>query len=328
MPSLRNFLKDRLSRKLNVFLVCLLISSIIWLLIALSKDYSTVIRFPVDHKGFPENRIVTDPPPRSLYLEVHSHGFELLAYKFFSRKQPITVDMEELRFRDPKKERNAYLPTRELLDKFSRQFPENTRIRDVNPDTLFVSLAPKAKKKVKVLPELDLAFREQFRLAEKVEVSPSKVTLKGPSSVLDTTFSVKTHPLELQDVHKDQRHTVKVNTDSLSEKVEAKPSSVELRIRVNEFTEGKVKVLLQPKKVPEKYKLITYPDSVTVHYLVGLENYEKVKRDMFKATVRFPDDKGMKEKNYLRVKLTEHPSFVDIIRSDPERVEFIIRKRE
>lgn len=326
MLSLGTFFKARLSRKLNVFLVCLFISVIIWLLISLSKSYTTEIRFPVEHSGFPKDRVVTAPLPDELSLEVRSHGFDLLAYKLFSRQNPVKVDLEELRYKDRKKRRKGYLPTSELLDRFSRQFPENTVVRDVSPDTLFVSLAPRKKKKVEVVPEMKLRFREQFRLADEIEVEPPRVTLSGPSNVLDTTATIETRTVELQDLHKDQELEVPLRTDSISKKVEADPTKVSLRIRVNEFTEGKVRIPLNYEKVPEPYTLKTYPDSVTVHYLVAFDNYEKVEASMFEAVTRFPKGEAARDKERLAVELRDQPSFVDIVRFEPERVEFIIRK--
>lgn len=328
MLFLVTFLKARFSRKLNVFLVCLIISVIIWLLISLSKNYSTEVEFPVEHYGFPQDRVLIDPLPQKLTLEVNSHGFELLTYKLFSRKDPVQVDMGKLRYRDRGERRKAYLPTRELLDRLSQQFPDNTRIEDVDPDTLFVSMAPREKKKVKVLPELNVEFREQYRMAEEVEVTPSKVELSGPSTILDTTHTVRTNPLVLKDLHENQEEEVGLLTDSISEKVEAEPSKVRLRIRVNEFTEGKARVPLQYENVPDQFTLKTYPDSVTVHYLVGFENYEKVEREMFEAYVPFPEGQSRKEQERIDIELKDHPSFIDILRLEPERVEFIIRKEE
>ncbi len=326
MLSLGTFLKDRLSRKLNVFLVCLFISTVIWLLISLSKSYTTEIVFPVEHRGLPEDRIVSDPLPEELRLEVHSHGFELLAHKFLARKEPVKVDMSELHYKDPGKRQKAYLPTEELLNKLSRQFPSHTRIKGVQPDTLFVSLTPREKKKVKVIPDLKIQFREQYRLAKQVEVTPSKVTLTGPSTVLDTTYSIPTEKLEIEDLHEDRELQARIRTDSISEKLEADPSKVTLGIKVNEFTEGKVKVALQAKAVPDQYVLKTYPDSVMVHYLVGFQNYEKVEGKMFKAQVPFPE-KNERDQEELPIKMVEKPSFVDIVRFEPKRVEFIIRKK-
>ncbi len=328
MLSLGNFLKERLNRRLNVFLVCLFISAVIWVLNALSKSYSTNIVFPVEHHGVPDDRIVTDPPPASFSLEVRSHGFQLLAYKLFSRQDPIKVDLSQLHYLDQKKRRKGYLLTEELLEDLSRQFPEKTRIRNVEPDTLFVSLAPLEKKKVEVVPDLEFEFREQYRLAQEVTVTPPKVTLSGPSSVLDTTEMIRTQTLRMKDVHQDQQRTVELRTDSISKKVDADPSKVELRIQVDEFTEGNATIPISAKEVPEKYSIKTYPDSITVHYLVSFKNYEKVERDMFKAIVRFPEDKGMKERDHLQVALKDHPSFIDIVRYEPRRVEFIIRRKK
>lgn len=325
---LGNFLKKGTGRRLNVFLVCLFISSIIWLLIALSKSYSTRVELPVEHLEIPDDRIPEGEWPERLTVQVHSHGFQLLYYKLFSRQNPLRVELSKLRYKDPEERLQAFLPTRRIQEDLTQQFPEKTEIRGIDPDTLFFGFTPRVEKEMTVKPQLDLELREQFRIEGQVEVEPPTVSISGPGSVLDTLNAVRTELLEIEDLYQDRTETVSLALDQFGKEVRADPEKVKLRIKVDEFTEGSIRIPLQVDSIPKGRTVKTYPDSITVHYLVGFQNYEKVKPEMFETVAELPSKERLREEEELPVELRDQPSFVDIVRYEPRNVEFIIRKKE
>lgn len=328
LRELARFFRKRSSRRLNVFLGCLFIATIIWLLIALSKEYRTEFVFPIEHRNLPEDRVPEDPVNDEVTLDIRSHGFQLLAYKLFSRKEPIELNLERLRYKDPDERLHGFLATDELLEELSRQFPEQTKVRNVRPDTLHLHFTPKTEKEVPVSPQLELDFKGQYRLDGEPELEPSTITLRGPASILDTVEEARTELLSLSDVQADRKEKVRVDTEGISKRIEAEPNSVSIHLRVDEFTEGSVTVPLKAKGVPKGHMLKTYPDSVRIDHLVSFGNYDKVKASMFEAIVEVPARKELKERQHLRVRITDHPSFVELARHEPQRVEFIIRKEK
>ena len=73
---------------------------------------------------------------------------------------------------------------------------------------------------------------------------------------------------------------------------------------------------------PKGYELKLFPNTITISYLVSLDKYELVKAHMFAAEVNFNQD-------YKRqtVELTKTSGFVENIRINPSKVEYILIKK-
>ena len=82
MDKISEFLKlDNIKQdsRVIIFLICLLISTILWFLNALGKNYDTTLEFPVKYINPPENQFIANSPPENLVLKVNAHGFYIVA---------------------------------------------------------------------------------------------------------------------------------------------------------------------------------------------------------------------------------------------------------
>ncbi len=70
--------KLRNDKQVIVFLVCLFIATTLWFLNALSKDYTTIVSYPVKYINPPKNQFLANKPPSKFDLKVEAHGFTLL----------------------------------------------------------------------------------------------------------------------------------------------------------------------------------------------------------------------------------------------------------
>ncbi len=69
-----------------------------------------------------------------------------------------------------------------------------------------------------------------------------------------------------------------------------------------------------------------YPKKVKVTCLVSLNDFEKVKADLFEAVADFSNI-DMNEDKLVSISLKRQPSFVKNINWSPKRAEFIINKQ-
>ena len=67
-----------------------------------------------------------------------------------------------------------------------------------------------------------------------------------------------------------------------------------------------------------------FPEKVQITYIVGFSDFDRVSEQMFAARVDYlKRDNG----NRLSVEITRHPDFVKILKQDPSKVEYLIRKK-
>lgn len=317
----------RPTRKTYVFLVCIAVSTFIWFLIALSKDYTTFVEFPVQYINAPQGELVTNDLPDNITMEVSSHGFGLVSLLWFSNKT-LDVDLSGLRFLGKEgAERRTYVVTSDLVDQFSSQFESSVALHQdrIFPDTIHVSMSDTVTKRVRVNLDLDLSFKPQFAQAGNISVNPPTVDVFGPRSILDTLTSLSTESVVLQDISEDQSFTVGIKTPASLLEYELDYPEILVSVPVDRYTETSVMVPVQSKNVPEGFKVTLHPDSIEVRCLVAMGDFSRVKQDLFDAVVELPDTSELSNRMRLRIQLRNNAEFVELIDFSPQRVEPFIR---
>ena len=79
---------------------------------------------------------------------------------------------------------------------------------------------------------------------------------------------------------------------------------------------------LSIKNVPKGYEIKLFPNEVTINYLVSLDKFDLVKRDMFGTNVNFDNNKKR-----LTIDLIRQADFVENVRVVPEKVEYFLIKK-
>ncbi len=101
-------LKKRLNRKTVVFLACLFLSCLFWLLTSLSKNYIEVIQIPITYENLPEDMLVVNELRDHLDAEVKIYGFDLLWYWFRLDKNALPIDASPSRLRKINREGKGF----------------------------------------------------------------------------------------------------------------------------------------------------------------------------------------------------------------------------
>jgi len=86
----------KFNRRFFVFVFFLIISTALWFLNALSKEYTTIIQYPIEYINLPPNKTFLERPTQKLILKVSGLGFALLQYDVYKSQQPITFNIMEI----------------------------------------------------------------------------------------------------------------------------------------------------------------------------------------------------------------------------------------
>jgi hypothetical protein len=102
---------------------------------------------------------------------------------------------------------------------------------------------------------------------------------------------------------------------------------VVINIFVEQFTEAEKNVAIKVENLPDTLQLRTFPNRVKISYLVGMNSYEAIQEDQFRAVVDYKETLNSKG-NRLRVRIIQMPSQVVNLRYSPQTIEYIIEKKE
>jgi YbbR domain-containing protein len=312
----------RLNQKVVTFLVCLAVSSFLWMVQSLSRNKNTRIFYPVTYVGLPSDKVVTNTLPKNIEIEINTNGIKYLIYKFSNQENRITINVKKLK-RLPQKNHYYFLPNTSL-DKISSQFNQGIDIIKIYPDTIFFNFAKKAHKKVPVKVNSTIEFDEHYKPIDSLTLTPSYVTISGSKDDINKIDFINTEPLVVSNAK--QNINIKLNIVPPSELsyLEIDPLVVTASMKIGKYTEGSIELPIELKNIPGKKHIKIFPNKITVKYNIALEYYDKINPSDFRVIVDFA--KSTKGSNKLKVELKNIPKEISNPKLYPDKVEFIIRK--
>ncbi len=311
--------KLQLRKRLLLFSVFLLLSVFIWILNALSKNYNTVIEYPLIYTDFPEDQVFVGELREHLDLQVESHGYALLRYKVFKKPVPISFKVSGFTLhRREGKHSEAYILTRYLKDQISGQLPEELKLIEVEPDTLFFRFAGRMTKRLPLKPGFSFSVDKQFTVMDGVQLDPDSVVVTGPDILLDTLSCVRVGHGDLGELSRNFSDKMRLQRHP---DIEYARSKVHCRIELERFTEVQLYVPIEVEHLPGDMNLQTFPSRVKVSCKLGLSKYDRMNEGVFRAVVDYRDIEA--QTKVLEVRLLNAPAYLISYQYYPATVEFL-----
>lgn len=313
----RKLFKKFFSRRTGIFVVCLTLALILWLLNALSDTYTSRIKVNINYHNLPQDRVLVQPLQDRLFLTVRAVGFQFLWEGMNILRKDISINFNDYGSRDK-------IPSAELVSDISSQVSSEYNILDIYPDTLYFRFDRKFSKKVPVKLVSTITYEKQFFPFDSINLIPDSVTIFGPKAVIDTVNAWFTEQIELKELNKSISRQVKLRTPKQSH-LNLSTASVEMNIPVEQFTESKLSVEVSKLNEPKELEVVLLPNHVTLTFLVPLSKFDKTTEDMFEAVADFANFDLLANQK-IQVKVIQSPLYVRNITASPEYVSYIIYK--
>ncbi|MDG1190264.1 MAG: hypothetical protein P8N00_06905 [Flavobacteriales bacterium] len=315
------FLLLRIERRhLPVFAFLLTLSTLFWILTVLSKDYTTTVHYKADFIDLPVDKLLIDEEEVDLHLQVIAPGFTILAHRLsFRNELPLSVSSFI-----PKKKGNYwnyFLLGEQSISQIQEVIPTSMQLLHIQPNRIDLLLDEKAERVVPVKLKSSISFKDLFRQKEAVKLEPSTIVISGPKAVVEVFDEINTELLSLEDVDNNKNGEIEIQSLNHSE-INYSAKNIKWELKVEQFTEGEIKLPIEMKNVPKGYEIKLFPDEVTVSYLISLDKFDLVKPDMFAAQILF--DRDFKRQS---VNLSRQADFVENVRIFPSKVEYFLIKK-
>jgi len=307
-------------RKMIVFSFFLAIAIVIWLLNALSKEYTTEIEYPITYSKFPENKILVSDVPDHLRLKVNAHGYALLSYKLSNRPIPLSFPVTSFTMNTMNGDTSRlFLLTRFARERVARQLPSELQLLEISPDSLIFQFAAEVSKKLPVQPVINFTPGRNFILKNEIAILPDSVRVTGPDIYVDTLQAVPTKTVGLGTLEKSYRGTVQLKGFP---RIRYSTDRVECTIELEKMTEVQVMVPVQISGLPDSLLMQTFPQEVRVTGRIGLSNYERIVPEAFWAGVDY--EETLENKSRLQVQLRTVPNDLSGVSFYPQTVEYLL----
>lgn len=309
---------NKLERKrLGTLIACLICAIGAWLFMALNGKYKYVAKTELLYKDEPQNRAFKPLQPDMVNLQVEGTGWQLLFSRLRVKPQSITVSLEKLNNR-------SYILFSDQLEQINKQLETSQRVISVKPDTLYFDFSKRTIKRIPIKLVSDLSFVKQYGVASQIQLTPSYVNISGPQEELAKISQWYTDTLKLADLQQTVNTRLAIKQTN-SNNVSVYPSSIGVKIPVDEFTEKTVDVPLKVINNNDYFDVKLYPKKVQVTFMVALSSYQEVDEDFIEATIDLDEWKNLHH-DKLTVKLTRFPEYCSLVKVVPRKINFIIEK--
>ena len=304
-------------KRFLVFIACLLLAVAGWLFLSLNNKYVYTAKTVLVYRNFPQKKAFHPLQSDTVDLQVEGTGWQLLFARLRVNPQSISISLDKLNNRD-------YILFSEQLYNVNKQLETSQKIISVRPDTLYFDFSKRTVKKLPVKLITNFSYTQQYGVSDDIEITPNYVTVSGPQQDIEQIREWKTDTLSLQQIQNTTVTRVAMTQNRLKN-VNIFPASVEVKVPVDEFTEKTIEVPLKVLNNSEYYTIKLYPKKVKVTFLVALSSYQQVNEDFIEAAVDVNEWKLLKH-NRLSVKLTRFPDYCKLVKTVPEKIDFIIEK--
>lgn len=330
-PGLRQFLlrfrEPARKRKVAVFFLCVLLSTIFWLVTKLSRDTQAEFSLPLVFHPVPEEEILLEQSAQQLHFVLRASGIRLLAYRFQFPRDSLTIPVNTLTPVSRSGTDYLLLSSGQAANRLNMQLDPGHVLERVWPDSVVLRLVPASEKKLPVLPDVDLDFENRFGLYGDISLNPDSATIRGPSVVIDTLEALFTEKLEFTGLNKSVESQVAVSSPLPHHSLSIEPAHTLMNIQVAEFTEASVELPLTVscpdslnREIPEGLRL--FPHNVQIVCLVALQDYHRIDPGLFEAFVVCPGSDSPDGR--LQVVLRHVPAFIQVKDIRPSSVEYLI----
>ncbi|MCZ4222200.1 YbbR-like domain-containing protein [Pedobacter rhodius] len=284
---------------------------------ALNNKYVYTAKTVLIYKNFPQRRAFHPLQSDTVDLQVEGTGWQLLFARLRINPQFISVSLNQLNTKE-------FVVFSDQLANVNRQLESSQKVISVKPDTLYFDFTKRTVKKVPVRLIQKIDFVKQYGVASEIRLNPKFVTVTGPIEELDKIAAWPTDTLKLNKVQSGT--TVRVNMQHSTHKnVNILPSTVEVKVPVDEFTEKTLEIPLKIINNRNYSSIKLYPKKVKVTFLVALSYFQQVDENFITATVDV-DEWSVLHHNKFTVKLTEFPDYCKLVRINPSKVDFVVEK--
>ncbi len=302
-------------KKLPIIIFSLLFALLVWISVNLSSEVQTTIEVPIVILNLDSSKALAQPLPHSLTLKVRGVGWDIVNTILSSSAQ-YNLDMAKV------SSEKKYVTLHNIKERFTS--PHILEVINVQPESLTVVLDEKIKKRVPVIPQLDVQFHEGFGMVGSVRTSPESITVVGARSLLLSLSSWKTMPVSFGDVKTPQAIQTKI-ADTLQLETDVYPKNISLQFDVQPIAEKTINdIHVEISQAPENRTVVLIPSKVNIIIRSGVNNIAPLTGKDFYAFVDYKtilmDTSGtVQPKIYT-------PEYIQIVSVVPQRLQYVIRK--
>lgn len=309
----RSFFK---SSDVRGFLFFLLLTSIVAVLIKLSKSYKKTYSIPIVITEVPLDKTVRSISPLEVEFDAEISGFSLLLHSFDALEIPIEfVNLDSI-----SATRYSY-DTGRLNTVLKEVVTGAKEFSSFRTKTIEVTVAVLSTKKVPVQIDVHLDFKSGYDTYNEAVIVPDSVTAVGPQAILEQLKWVKTKKQDVTNISDNVNLSLALDTLSLYKELSLSHKRFTYTQEVAKFTEGSFSIPVTVKGMGEDDVKI-FPKEVVLFFVANLEEYDSILASDFEVVADLSTRSDNNE--FVVLTIERQPSNVRNVRLRTKQIKFIV----
>lgn len=301
-----------MKKNLNIVIIALLFSIILWISITLSEEYYNTYTVSLNIIDVPYGYTLATDLPDRISLKIKGIGWRLTGLGLGSET------VFNVSARNDSGLIAANLNTNLVENPW---LTSEISVIDISPDTISFFLERIISKKLPVVPELDVTYKTGFSLASEIKVSPDSVIVFGPKSILESIESFSTAPIKLASLDSQ----TKIKAIFRNGKFRTNITAVEVLLDVQRIVDKSIEnVKVEVIDIPSDRDVVMLPNSISCLVKGGINVLGKLEASDIRAYVHY-SDVLLDTLGTVKPEI-DLPENVGLISTRPERLRYIIKR--
>jgi YbbR domain-containing protein len=304
------------NKRIHIIFGAAMFAGLLWVIVNMRDQYQTTIATPLVVENIPQGKAIQTPIPQYIFLKCRSDGWRLAGLTLGGEVRCV-LDIGSL----PSSQ--TVLTLKDVVERLN--LPLGIQPITMKPESLFVTLDRFTQKRLPVVLDGQLSFKEGYGLVGSPTVTPETVQIGGAETVLRTISFWRTAHTVFENLKASVETDVSLADTSLY-KLRFRPALVRIRVNVQPFAEKPFSGLpVEVLSVPGNREVIVIPPKIDIVVRGGIDQLSALSLRDFRASVDYND--LVNDTSGYMDPLIVPPAGVQLVSKRPERLQYIVRKR-
>lgn len=315
LDSLKAAFRSRRGHSILVFLTFLAISTLLWMVMALNDEDQADIRMPLRITHVPDSVTIITPVPKSIAVSLKTRGSQLLKLNF-GHVPSFDIDFRAFSSGNVMRLGDADLKA------IARSALDGSMVTLVSPDSLALRYTTSPGRTVPVRLDYTATPGPQATVVDAPSLSTDSVRVYFASPATEIPTHISSEPIRLTGLNQSATRRVRLIAPAGTRVI---PDSIDVTFQVEPLILKTRRLNIESAHVPLGHKLITFPATVKVSYMVPMSIYKKAEPHM-RAVADYNSIDLSRPTRMMRVRLQDVSPELQSVRLENDSVEYIIEK--
>ena len=294
------------NKDLKIVILCIIGATIIWFLSALNKNYTTVIKCPIELNYDAEGTIAVINPPKNVQVNVSGVGWDLLKQTLSFRSNPLLISID-----------NPIETKRIAGYTIQSMISEHLSSLDLNfvvTDTLYLDIQRLQSKKLLVYVDSSMISLKRFyQIISPVNVSPDSVLIKGHESLISKLSDTLSINIPQDEIDNNYSEKIYIDNYDLS-LVSFSPSEIDVNFEVSRIVNRTQNADIDLVNFPMDSSAYIEPPFVSVNFKIQEKRLEDLTDSDFLIIADY--NNVSLQDSTVRIELIAYPNYVQEVQLD------------